>query len=204
MTSTYKIFKTPHKHIHQRLFQICAVYTSSLYFANHFYSYLSGYLYIAAPVNTSHLASFRRVPTFICLLDNQVGFVCLQVSMARLVWTPNLDLGSAAMQAFQLGLVALEGGGLWVLFGEWILDPAENMMTSTVETEVKEVKEVTVEDPQPEILGAKVLPEYQRQAYEKTQQIQQKIVHNQAGQAPVTSDVMELDGDSDVQSEEEV
>ncbi len=108
------------------------------------------------------------------------------------------------MQAFQLGLVALEGGGLWVLFGEWILDPAENMMTSTVETEVKEVKEVTVEDPQPEILGAKVLPEYQRQAYEKTQQIQQKIVHNQAGQAPVASDVMELDGDSDVQSEEEV
>lgn len=112
------------------------------------------------------------------------------------------------MQAVQLGLVALEGGGLWVLFGEWILDPAENRMTSTVETDVKVVTDVKVgsalADPQAEILGAKVLPEYQRQAYEKTQQIQQKIVHNQAGQAPVASDVMELDGDSDVQSEEEV
>ena len=186
---------------------VCILQTTSTLICKDMYTYIYIYIYRAAAVNISHLGSFRWVPTFICLLDNQVGFVCLQVSMARLVWTPNLDLGSAAMQAVQLGLVALEGGGLWVLFGEWILDPAENRMTSTVETEEKEVtdvKVVTLADPQAEILGAKVLPEYQRQAYEKTQQIQQKIVHSQAGQAPVASDVMELDGDSDVQSEEEV
>lgn len=188
---------------------VCILRTTSTLICQDMYVYIyMSVVYRAAAVNISHLGSFRWVPTFICLLDNQVGFVCLQVSMARLVWTPNLDLGSAAMQAVQLGLVALEGGGLWVLFGEWILDPAENRMTSTVETDVKVVTDVKVgsalADPQAEILGAKVLPEYQRQAYEKTQQIQQKIVHNQAGQAPVASDVMELDGDSDVQSEEEV
>lgn len=141
-----------------------------------------------------------------------MGLICLQLCIGRAVLEPQLDVGSAARQAFQLGFMGLAGGILWVSLGEWSLHPQE--VAERVHPEAPEVPPAP-SNPKTSVMSSgsggeapmkldpapntKVVPDYQREAYEKTQHIQQKL----QGAEPVPN-VIGLDADSDVQSEEEV
>eukprot|EP00438_Fugacium_kawagutii_P008094 Skav222115 [mRNA] locus=scaffold1181:403808:409671:- [translate_table: standard] len=135
-----------------------------------------------------------------------MGLICLQLCIGRAVLEVQLDVGSAARQTFQLGFLGLTCGILWVALGEWSLDPQE-LAGALVHPEVPppskpKTSVISAGDPAPLKLdpapNTKVVPDYQREAYEKTQHIQQKL----QGAEPVPN-VIGLDVDSDVQSEEE-
>jgi len=133
---------------------------------------------------------------------------------------PQLDVGSAAKQAFQLSFLGLACGSLWALLGDWSLHPeeqAEKIHPEAVSEQTGELKDLKADgdgqehqaaaadvaasakksEVQP---NAKVVPDYQREAYAKTQRIQQKL----QGQESSAADLMPLDVESDVNSEEEV
>lgn len=149
-----------------------------------------------------------------------MGLVCLQLCLGRVVLEPQLDVGSAAKQAFQLSFLGLACGSLWALLGDWSLHPeeqAEKIHPEAVSEQTGELKDLKADgdgqehqaaaadvaasakksEVQP---NAKVVPDYQREAYAKTQRIQQKL----QGQESSAADLMPLDVESDVNSEEEV
>lgn len=145
-----------------------------------------------------------------------MGLGCLQLCLGRVVLEPQLDVGSAAKQAFQLSFVGLACGSLWALLGDWSLhseEQAEKIHPEAVSEQTGEPKDrkadgqehqaarVAASAKESEVQpNAKVIPDYQREAYTKTQHIQQKLQSQESSAA----DVMAMDVESDVNSEEEV
>ena len=103
-----------------------------------------------------------------------MGLICLQLCLGRVVVEVQLDVGSAAMQAFQLGFLGLACGSVLVILGDWSLDPetpAEKIHPEMEQTAKDGEDQADAVDVAPAAIGrpvepnAKVVPQYQRAAW---------------------------------------
>ena len=144
----------------------------------------------------------RRWPRLLGLLE-------LELSVGRLITEVNFTMGVAQTQAVQLAAVALAGGFLLML-AEADCPEVTKVHPQIVQTDEAPPPPVppveSVEDSlaaaAAKALGqhAQILPEHHRVAFQKTQNIQERLQNQQIE----ISDAMALEADSDIESVEEV